>query len=411
VGTADGAVIGQFGGVASARAYHAQFSPVGDKLALVHEGNLVRIYEPGASSTFARNILPGHKDIAFHLAFNANGTRLASASYDGNVIVWDLATATEQFRLEGHTGELLTAVFTPTRDIIGTAGWDDKFRVWNARTGALVFESELGLEGRAIGGGPRSPLVMVASGMTEMRRYNPDVSLIVAPGPGNSSVVFDTATWRPRFILGGHTNWVWQQEFSPDGTQIVSHAYQSKSPKVWDAATGNQLFELTGHTGDVHLVKFSYDSSMLVTASFDGTARLWDAKTGRELHRLEGHTGGLASARFSRDDRHVVTGSIDQTARLWDTATGALAAELRGHGHWVINADFSANNERIMTTSLDDTVKIWDLRGRELVTLRPESRIFYAAWSPDNRIIATALADGTTRLWEAADWRMTAASR
>ncbi len=405
VDTVSGDIVSRFPAVASAEAYHAQFSPDGERLALVHEGNLVRIYEPGTGSNANTGVLAGHTDLVFHLAFNADGSRLATASYDGNVIVWDMKTRTELFRLEGHTGELLTVVYTPEHNLIGTAAWDDQFRVWAADTGALIFQSELGLEGRPIGGGPRSPMVMVASGMTEMRRYNPDVSLIVAPGPGNGSVVFDTRQWEPKFVLEGHSNWTWQQEFSPNGKQIVSHAYQSKSPKVWDVETGKELFELSGHEADVHLVKFSHDSSKLVTASFDGSARVWDARTGAELQRLEGHNGGLASARFSPDDLFVVTGSIDQTARLWDADSGETVSEFRGHGHWVINADFSADGQRILTTSLDESVKIWDLKGRELVTLKTGSRIFYVAWSPDNRVIATALADGTTRLWDSEDWR------
>ena len=399
--TGSGDVVSRFRAATGAAAHHAQFSPDGTRMALVHEGNLVRIYEPGSKPASDETVLAGHSDLVFHLAFNHDGSRLATASYDGDVVVWDMETRTERFRMKGHERELLTAVFTPKFNIIGTAAWDDTFRVWSAETGEPVFQSELGLGGRPIGGGPRSPMVMVASGMTEMRRYNPDVSLIVAPGPDDSSVVFDRERWEPKFVLGGHGNWVWQQEFSPDGSKIVSHEYQGKSPKVWNANTGELMFDLVGHEADVHLVKFSHDSSKLITASFDGTARIWDAETGASLHTLTGHTGGLASARFSPDDSMVATGSIDQSARLWSTDSGELLTTFVGHGHWVINADFSDDGKRVMTTSLDETLKVWDLKGRELITLDPGARIFYAAWSPDNQTIATALADGTTRLWDA----------
>ena len=45
-----------------------------------------------------------HNNTINGCAFSADGTRLASASYDATIKVWDVATATCLFTLTGHGG-------------------------------------------------------------------------------------------------------------------------------------------------------------------------------------------------------------------------------------------------------------------------------------------------------------------
>ena len=67
--------------------------------------------------------------------------------------------------------------------------------------------------------------------------FSPDGLFIVAPAEGDSAVVWDTETGKPRVTLDGHTSWVSCAAFSPDGTRVVTTSID-ETAKLWDPATG-----------------------------------------------------------------------------------------------------------------------------------------------------------------------------
>ena len=76
---------------------------------------------------------------------------------------------------------------------------------------------------------------------------------------------------------------------------------------------------------------------------------------------------------------------------------------LRGHTGAVRRAVFSPDGMRIATASADGTAKIWDAaNGKELLTLQASSEgwVDSVAFSPDGKLLATAGDDKTTRIWD-----------
>ena len=53
------------------------------------------------------------------MAFSPDGQRLASASYDQTVKIWDSATGKELFALKGHAGEVYERGVQPGRPAPG----------------------------------------------------------------------------------------------------------------------------------------------------------------------------------------------------------------------------------------------------------------------------------------------------
>ena len=56
------------------------------------------------------------------VAFSPDGKRLASASRDGTVKVWDAATGQEIRTLKGHTGFVTSVAFSPDGKRLASAG-------------------------------------------------------------------------------------------------------------------------------------------------------------------------------------------------------------------------------------------------------------------------------------------------
>jgi predicted NACHT family NTPase len=82
------------------------------------------------------------------VAFSPDGALLATASDDGTVGMWDLATDTMLTSLRGHTDWIFDLAFSPDGALLATASNDGAIRVWGVEDGVaratLVQFSEAG---------------------------------------------------------------------------------------------------------------------------------------------------------------------------------------------------------------------------------------------------------------------------
>ncbi len=216
-------------------------------------------------------------------------------------------------------------------------------------------------------------------------------------------------TSRVRMTLRGHTGYVYDATFSPDG-KLIATASQDKTAKIWDAATGKELLTLTGHTDRITKVAFSPDGKRLATASTDKTTKVWDLNTGKELMTLQDDQENNMVA-FNPDGTQIATGCGYQSARVWDAATGKLLFTFgcQPEAPGIHAFAYSPDGKRIAVRDVEMTAKAYDTEtGKELLALgKPEVRTMYVyvAYSPDGKRIATATMDGAVNVWDAMSGR------
>lgn len=280
-----------------------------------------------------------------------------------------------------HDAEVSVVKWSPDGARIATASADGTVRLWDATTGKLIGE----------------PLPHEAD--VRNLEWSPDSTRIATSLWYNDTIrIWNVASGRPAIEPMKHEGRyeVYSLEWSPDGRRIVT---ASENARVWDAATGKRIFQLA-HAGRVDYAKWSPDGTRIVTASHDRTARVWDAATGKPVTEPLAHKDGLWWADWSPDSCRIVTLSRDGAARIWDAVTGKTLGEpLRDENNTDVSychVKWSADGTRIITTA--GAGRMWDLSTGKPIGEQHDGGDT-AQWSSDGMRVVTrggAIWDGTT---------------
>jgi WD40 repeat protein len=121
----------------------ATFSPDSRRVASCTKDGTVRLWQidtltlpspPGEGGDGKVNgcqVLRGHTDEVFAVAFHPDGTRLATAGRDRAIWLWDLARGEEVARLPGHTGYVWSLAFSPDGATLASGSGDFTVRLWD----------------------------------------------------------------------------------------------------------------------------------------------------------------------------------------------------------------------------------------------------------------------------------------
>ena len=319
------------------------FSADGSILATRSWDKTIRLWD--ADTGQLRHTLIGHQDDVDIVVFSPDGGTLASGSQDNTVRLWDAITGEHVKTLRGHYSYLISLAFSPDGTILASGSEDDSIRLWDVTTGqdlGGLWEHEAGVETLA---------------------FSPDGKMLASGSRDDKIILWDLETREAIHTITEHEDDVWAVAFSPDGKMLASGGGDTVS--LWDVATATllQTFrrpidpesvvgtpeELTDDAptdlpATATSIVFSPNGDVLVSGSYDATIRLWDITTGEQLETLDGHTYSITSVAVSPDGRTIASGSYDGTVLLWAFPDVMVATEIVGD----VNGDGMVNIQDIV---------------------------------------------------------------
>ncbi|KNB20269.1 hypothetical protein FOXG_17337 [Fusarium oxysporum f. sp. lycopersici 4287] len=196
---------------------------------------------------------------------------------------WDACLLT----LEGHSDWISSVVFSHDSKKLASASGDKTIRIWNAETG----ECERVLEGH--------------SERVRSVAFSHNSKRVASASDDKTIRIWSVETGVCERVLEGHSDWVISVAFSYDSKKLASGS-DDKTIRIWSVETGECERVLEGHSDWVSSVVFSHDSKKVASASWDKTIRIWNAETGEceEIVPSDCYADVLS---FTPDERGIVT--------------------------------------------------------------------------------------------------------
>ncbi|MBE2221012.1 MAG: NACHT domain-containing protein [Anaerolineae bacterium] len=335
--------------------------------------------------------LSGHDGPVTAVAFSPDGSRMATASSDNSIKLWDAVTGQNYLTLIGHENTVNDVVFTHDGSQVISGGQNGQIMLWDAGTGNRILT-------RTGDNGAVNAMALSPDG-TQLATANEDASMRV----------WDTDSWVSSYLAFGHDDEVTDVVFNHEGNQLASSGKGGRII-IWNALTGSSLnsiepsFDELGEVVGINALTFSPDDSLIAAANNDNTVRVWERETGKLVETLAGHTATVTDVGFNPAGDVIVSGSADGTAKFWRVDSGQAIDTLTGHTGGILSLAYSPDGQQLATTGQDGVARLWHAEPEfdQLILTDHKGPVRRVTFSPDGTLAATASGDKTVRVWDAA---------
>lgn len=359
------------------------FSNTNEYVASASQDGRVMLYDVATGRTL--RALSGHSGQVFAVAFNRDSSQVASGGDGGTVIIHDVISG---FNVRSYpnpeAGTIFGIDYSPNNNVLAVAHESGEVVLWSLRTNEILSRIQAH-QARVW------DVEFVADGLR-----------IVTASDDSTARVFDILTGQELVVFDGHPQRVHSVDIADGRDMVATAGAGDNSIYLWNLETGATIRRIAGHADQVYDAQFAPNERELISVSQDATLRVWDVDSGLETERLQGHLAATRTVAVSPYGGLAATGSYDSTVRLWDLSNGAVVGRNFGHSDDIYDVAVSADGTQALSGSWDNTVILWDLeRNTALRRLQGHNDwVREVAFAPDMQTAISGSYDQTVIVWD-----------
>ena len=310
---------------------------------------------------------------------SSDGRLLAVGTGSGAVFVFDVEWGTVLFQLAAHPEGVLSLDWSPTSQVLATAGQDGFARLFDLRGDQLEALPGLGPWVEHVSWSPNGEMLATSSEKV--------VCIWTAAG---------ALAWKTDAHEGTVTGVAWNHH----STELVTACYG-----------GAQLFRVARRSttrrfpwrGSLISLAWSPTGAVIACGTHECSVRFWRISTGQDSE-ISGFPSQPRVLSWDSEGRLLATGGAS-TVNVWGFEDGGPEGtppiQLSGHSALCTALAFHPSRAVLASGADDMRVLLWEPRNvrTPLAADCLEDTVTAIAWTPDGARLLAADASGTVRCW------------
>lgn len=316
------------------------------------------------------------------LALNAAGDHFFVGTDKSNVYLVSLKTLDFDLRTTCHSAPVTSIAFPRgSSELFATCSASD-IRVWHAITRNELLRIQV-------------PNVVCLSVI-----FSEDGKSILSGWSDGKIRAFKPQSGGLLFVINdAHRDGVSALVASRDCQTLLSGGHDGQV-RIWNIGRNVQKLVATmkEHKGKVNSLVLNTENTEVASASDDGSTIVWNLSKYTRSTALAASTQFKAAA-FHPDSSQILTGGSDRKLTYWDVADGAALRVVEDSGIHCIAV--SPDGDSIVTGGDNKQVKFWNYDRGEVIAVGSghSGAVLACSFSPDQRMVVTAGAEGGIFIW------------